>query len=326
MQEPMPSPHPTWPVALERYFAFRAKRNLRDRTRREERRILNECRARLTQSIVPHDLTEEDLEGLFQQLRAKGLAAKTQTQYATALRSLLGYLGAPAEKWVPSFPVGEGGEEGRYLSDEERGQLWAACRTPEDELILALGLGAGWRRSDGLGAVLADFAPSSEAPTTVTVHGKGEKYTPRSLELHPKIREVLPRYLVYRTAQVARALHKVPSSTDRGHLLLAVSWGTGLGPMRPTTFDRRISAIYERAMVDAGGWPSHNLRRTWADNRLEALTRHYESMGTSPALTLEMAMRQVCWEGRWKDEKTLRQSYLKRRMAPTAEAWALTKV
>ena len=326
MQTTMPPPHPSWESALERYFAFRDKHDLRDRTRREERRILNECRARLAHVSLPHRISEEDLLGLFQQLKAKGLATKTQTQYATALRSFLGYLGAPAEKWVPSFPSSGGGEEGRYLSDEERGRLWAACRTPEDELILALGLGAGWRRSDVLGAMLTDFKPSSEAPTTVTLHGKGEKYTTRSLELHPKIREVMPRYLVYRTAQVARALHKVPSSTDRGHLFLAVSWGTGLGPMRPTTFDRRISAIYERAQVDAGGWPSHNLRRTWADNRLEALTRHYESLGTSPALTLEMALRQVCWEGRWKDEKTLRQSYLKRRMAPTAEAWALTKV
>lgn len=323
----MPSPHPSWETALERYFAFREKDHIGDHFRREERRVLLQVKARLESTPVPHNLTEEQILGFFQELRARGLATKTQAQYGSAMMGLFTYLGAPAQRWIPSFPSSASSNGGRYLVDEERARLWkAGCVTPEDELLLVLGLGAGWRRSDAVRARLEDFSPTAEAPLRVMLHGKGEKYAPRELELHPRIREVLPRYLVYRTALLSRALQERPSTADPGTLFLAFSWHKGLNPLGLTAYNARMSEIYRRAGVDPGGWPSHNLRRTWADNRLEALTQHYEAKSTSPALALEMALRQVCWEGRWKDEKTLRQSYLKRRMAPTAEAWALTKV
>lgn len=323
----MPSPHPTWPVALDRYKRFREKKHIGDRFRREELRVLNKAASRLEQTRGPHDLTEEDVLGFFLSLRNDGLATKTQAQYGTALRGLFKYLGVPAAQWLPTFPATATGTEGRYLSDEERAQLWSlGCITPEDELILALGLGAGWRRSDVVRARLEDFHPSAEAPRTVFVHGKGEKYRPRQLELHPRIRETMPRFLVYRTALVARSVHNRPGVVDPQTLFVAFSWHRGLNPLGLSAYDKHVAAIYHRAGVDPGGWPSHNLRRTWADNRLDALTKFYEAKGMSPAMTLEMALRQVCWEGRWADEKTLRQSYLKRRMAPTEQAWALTKL
>lgn len=327
MTQAVPSPHPLWETALERYFAFRAKENLGDQFRREERRVLNESRRRFAPSTMPHDLTEERVLELFQQLRSEGKATKTQSQYASALRGLFHYLGAPAERWIPSFPSTTSGKEGRYLEDEERARLWTmGCLTSEDELLLGLGLGAGWRRSDVVRARLVDFLPSAEAPRTVILHGKGEKYQVRELPLHPKIREILPRFLVYRAALVAKAELRGGGSADPGTLCVAFSWHKGLNPLGLTAYANRMEAIYARAGVDPGGWPSHNLRRTWADNRLQALTEHYEKTTSSPALALEMALRQVCWEGRWKDEKTLRQSYLKRRMQPTEQAWALTKV
>lgn len=327
METSMAAPHPSWGLALERYQAFREKQHIGDRYRREELRVLNIVRARLALTPCPHNLSEEQVHGFFQSLRSDGLSTKTQGQYASAMRGLFGYLGAPAERWIPSFPDRTSGEEGRYLSDEERSRLWGlGCVTPEDELLLAMGLGAGWRRSDVVRARLEDFRPSFEAASSVVVHGKGEKYEKRELPLHPKIRETLPRYLVYRTAMVSRSVDKRVDTVDPGTLFVAFSWNRGLSQLALATFDKRMNAIYRRAVVDAGGWPSHNLRRTWADNRLEALTKHYETKGTSPALALEFALRQVCWEGRWKDESTLRQSYLKRRLQPTNEAWALTKV
>src|SRR5690242_2623365 len=129
----------------------------------------------------------------------------------------------------------------------------------------------GWRRSDVLGCRLEDFTPSAERPLSVTMHGKGEKFHEITLELHPKIREVLPRYLEWRTARLAgaSALFNFPPR-EPGTLMVAISKRDGIGPMRHSTFDNRVNGIYERSGVDAGGWPSHNLRRTWAENRLQA--------------------------------------------------------
>jgi site-specific recombinase XerD len=315
-------------VALERFRSWRKLQHLQDRTRDEELRLLSKIRGMFPETSSPFDLTEDHVMGLFKQLRDAGAASKTQGHHATALRVFLKYLRAPAVSWIPAFSMASSGEEGRYLEDPERTRLWSmGCLTTEDEALLVLGLGAGWRRGDTLGAKLTDFLPSVEAAERVVLHGKGEKYATLQLDLHPKVREVLSRYMVYRTALVAKGLDRKPYQTDPGTLFVAVSWREGLHPMSRNTFSKRLHAIYKRAGVDPGGSPSHNLRRTWADNRLEALAEFYQkSTGLSPALALEMAVRQVCKEGRWKDEKTVRQSYFKRRVAPTEVAWAMTKV
>lgn len=327
MQTTMADPRPSWDQAKERYHTFQLKHDLSEKYVREERRVIEDCHRRLSQVLRPHLISEDEVLTLFQGLKAQGLAPKTQAQYASALRGFLGYLGAPAARWIPSFPTGTSGNEGRYLEDEERDLLWkVGCATPEDEMLLVLGLGAGWRRGDAVRARLEDFQPSAEAATSVIMHGKGEKFQRREIELHPRVSACLSRYLVYRTALVARSLHTRFGQSDPGTLFLAFSWHKGLNSMGLTAYNDRLAAIYARAGVDPGGWPSHNLRRTWADNRLDGLTRHYEAKGTPAAMALELALRQVCFEGRWKDEKTLRQSYLKRRLAPTSEAWALTKV
>lgn len=327
MQTTMAAPHPGWELAIERYRKWRQLQDLADGTREEELRLLSILRAAMSHTYGPHAISEEDVLKFFQTRREKGDSTGTQRHYATAFRQFLRYLGAPGASWIPSFPSTEPENPGRYLTDQERERLWSpGCRTPEDEALLVLGLGAGWRRGDALGARLEDFHPSIEAPQRVTMHGKGEKHGTRTIELHPRVCELVSRYLVYRAALVRKALDRQPGTVDPGTLFVAVGWRDGLTPMGEETFRKRMHRIYERAGVDHGGWPSHNLRRTWADNRLEGLVKFYATSETDPHMALELALRQVCFEGRWKDEKTLRQSYLKRRQAPTAAAFAMTKV
>lgn len=327
MQTTMPSPHPSWETALDRYFATRAKHDLTTDYRVEERRLLTQMREAWGQTRSPFDLQEDQLLQFFLDLKERqGLSAPSRAHYAIALRGFLKYTGAPALRWVPRFPKSAPKDEGRYITGDERAAMWAACLDPEEELILALGFGMGWRQSDVLGARLGDFAPSAEFAQTVTMHGKGEKFQTVELALHPKVQQVLPRYVAWRAARIvsASALNKVPPA-EPGSLLIAVSKHLGLGAMAEETFRQRLRGIYARAGVDPAGWPSHNLRRTWAENRLNAVTKEFCERGENPAMALELALRTVQREGRWKSAETLR-LYLQRRMVASTTSLAKTLV
>jgi hypothetical protein len=327
MQEMMPSPHPLWETALERYFAFLEKNDLTPDYRHEQRRLLLQIREAFPSTRTPWDLHEEQLLQFFLELKTlRGLATESRKKYAIALRGFLEYTGSPALRSIPKFPKGPDSDEGRYLGADDRARLWGACLDPEQELIVALGLGAGWRRSDVLGCLMTDFHPSAEAPQTVTLHGKGEKFYEVTLDLHPKIKEIMPRYLAWRAGRLASAsaMNHLPPA-EPPTLMIAISKHKGIGSMSESTFDNRINEVYKRAGVESGGWPSHNLRRTWAENRLSAVSQDLAERGENPVMALEFALRIVSREGRWKDIETLRR-YLRRRMAASVTSLARTAI
>jgi site-specific recombinase XerD len=312
---------------LERYLNHRSKLELGQRQRDADRRLLGHMRNAFLGTRSPHQLTEDQILAFFSNLRAKGLGTSVRGQYASVLRQFLRYHSAPSERWVPKIPMAPPQDEGRYLGSDERAQLWAACVTPEDELLLAMGLGNGFRRSDMVRCRLADLTPSWEAARFVTFHGKGEKWHPVRVQLHPKLKEVLvQRFLPWRAARLASAsaIRGLPPS-EPPTLLFAVSNHLGIKPMGLTTIDRRIHDLYRKARVDDGGWPLHNLRRTWAENRLEAATIEFTREGHNPAMALELAIRVVQREGRWKQAEVLRR-YLKRQLLASSTSLAQTAV
>lgn len=326
MDDPMASPFPKWDTALEAYFEHRKTQDLAEDTRREDRRLLQEMRDAFASTPRPHDLTRSEISAYFLHLKVDlGQSTASRIQYATRLRCFLRFLEEPSSQWIPRLPTAPPSEAGRYLDAVERGRMWSSCPTLEHQVMLALGLGNGFRRSDMRRCRLEDLRPTAERPERVRYHGKGEKHYQVEVELHPELRRLIPEYLVYREALMARAVQaKGLPYRDPGTLLVAYSYQKGISSMSDTTIDGRFAEIYSNAGVDPGGQPSHSLRKTWAENRLVALVDDYSSRGESPPMALEMALRQVCREGRWKDVETLRQSYFRRVMKPSAESWART--
>ncbi len=322
----MGSPHPAWETALDRFGRWRSLQDLTEQHRREGMRELLEMREFFAGTRSPFDLTEELVMEFFQRLKARGLSTHSRRHYGSEARMFLRHAGAPAQRWIPSFPAPPAGDNGRYLEPEERSKLWAACLTPEDDLMLAMGLGNGFRRSDMLHLALEDLLPNQTAPTSVRFHGKGEKFYSVTVRMHPRLVEALAKYLPWREAKLATGvLIKRLEMRAPETVLVSTGYNLGIRPMARSTIDNRFRDLYRRARVDPGGWPSHNLRRTWADNRLTALMEEFSKRGQEPIMALDLAIRALQKEGRWKSAETVRR-YLQRKMTPSEASWNSTAV
>lgn len=217
----------------------------------------------------PREVSPDHLTEYSGWLQASGNNKQSVATWLRGVRALLswaelrGYIEmTPFRMWKlkqPKLPAqrGFGAAEVRRMVDLAGRQMANPLR---DTAILLLMFDTGIRRSEVCRLGLADVIEGDHMASSVTVHGKGDKY--RRIEIHPQTQRAIFEYLVSERPQKVRSEALFLGRGAHGQ--------RGYHPLTVDGASQLVERIARRAGLDGTRLGPHSLRHGFTHEYLES--------------------------------------------------------
>jgi len=210
-------------------------------------------------SILPHNLTNEDVEYLRITMRDEGYSIQTQKDYISGLKKITEFYNNHTISKMNIRWQQDTRPSVNWLTYEQAKSLMDHPKTPMQEIIVHLELCLGLRRGE-VGNMCVHHIHDGH----VTVIGKGQMGGKiRRVSFHPLSRMVFDRFLAYRRSLVdkARSKHNNVEVPDK---LLIYESGGRLGTYENTRYTALNDRLAELSVALGFHFSHHTLRRTFA--------------------------------------------------------------
>jgi site-specific recombinase XerD len=217
----------------------------------------------------PREVSPDDLTAYSGWLQASGNSKQSVATWLRGVRALMswaelrGFIGlSPFRMWKlkqPRLPAqrGFGAADVRRMIDLIGRQTSNSLR---DTAIILLLFDTGVRRSEVCRLRLGDVIDGEQMATSVTVHGKGDKY--RRIEIHPQTQRAIFEYLGSERPQDVRSEALFLGRGAQGR--------RGYHPLTPDGVTQLVERIARRAGIEGSRLGPHSLRHGFTQEYLES--------------------------------------------------------